>query len=729
MNEVMKMYADILVEITNKHVDKTFTYAIPREFQESISIGKRVCVPFGSKIIEGYVLNIKDETSIETKEIIEVLDEEPVLNKEMLDLGVFLQQKTLSTLSSCYAAMLPKALKAKKKVQINKKMKTYLRLTKDKEFVLEELKTPSQKEVVLLFQDESLIEKSIANKVSASAVKTLLKNGYVVEVEEEVYRYSLKEERKEENKVLNEEQEIAVKSILKSLGQEETFLLHGVTGSGKTEVYLQVIEEVLKNHLSALVLVPEISITTQFVERFNKRFPGVIAVLHSGLSDGEKYDEWRKILKGEASIVIGARSAIFAPLTNIGVIIMDEEHSESYKQENNPRYHALDVAKKRSNIHHCPLILGSATPTLHSMARAMKKKYQYLLLKTRANGATLPTVEIIDMEEEVKKRHMILSRELECRIIEKLNKKEQVMLLLNRRGHSTIITCSSCGFTYRCPNCDITLTYHKTSKNLRCHYCGYTKYIDDLCPNCHEKALNYYGLGTEKLEEYLSEVFPTARIIRMDADSTTNKGEYERITNEFFHHHYDIMLGTQMISKGLDFPDVSLVGVLNADATLNIPDYKSNERTFSLLYQASGRAGRDNTTGEVIIQTFNPENPILKFVQENDYMKFVRYEMNIRKTLKYPPFYYLANVIIKSKDYESASSEARKVKEYLVQHIDSSSIILGPATANMFLVNGIYHFEILIKYRFDEQLLPTFRELQEIYLSNTKVQILFDLND
>ena len=332
------------------------------------------------------------------------------------------------------------------------------------------------------------------------------------------------------------------------------------------------------------------------------------------------------------------------------------------------------------------------------------------------------------MTEEVKNRHNILSEELECAIIEKINKKEQVMLLLNRRGHSTTITCSNCGYTYRCPNCDITMTYHKSSKNLRCHYCGYTKYIDDFCPKCHEKSLNYYGMGTEKLEEYLENVFPTAKIVRMDADSTTNKGMHEKIIKDFADHKYDILLGTQMISKGLDFPNVTLVGILDADASLNIADYKSNERTFALLAQASGRAGRSNKKGTVLIQTFMPENYVLQCVKNNDYAKFYQYEMNIRKTLKYPPFYYLVLLTFKSKDYESVSKEANKAKEFLNNKISKETIILGPTTANMFLVNGIYHFEILIKYRFDENLIKALKELDNLVLLNKKVTMDIDFN-
>ena len=722
----MNMYVDVLVEIKNKHVDKTFTYKVPKPLEADVEVGKRVVVPFGKMTLEGYILNRKDQSDIETKEILEVIDEEPVLNVEMMTLGTFVQEKTLASLSACYGAMLPKALKAKKSVTLSKKMVSYLKLAMGYEEIYAKLTNDSQKRILELFQQEDLVLKKEANKISASAVKTMLKKEYIEQLEQEVYRYQLKEVEKEVKKIFTPAQEKAYQKIKEELNTEKVFLLHGVTGSGKTEVYLQLIEDVLNSGKTALVLVPEISLTSQLTERFHKRFGNNIAVLHSGLSDAERYDEWRKILREEVSIVIGARSAVFAPLKNIGIIIMDEEHSESYKQENNPRYHALDIAKKRAETHHCPVILGSATPSLSSMARAIKGVYQYVPLLERANQKKLPNILIVDMALEVQNRHPILSRELECKIIEKLNKNEQVMLLLNRRGHSTTITCSNCGYTYRCPHCDISLTYHKSSNQLRCHYCGYTKYKDDRCPNCHEDALNYLGLGTEKLEEYLGNVFPTARIIRMDRDSTTTKGMHEKIITDFYDHKYDILLGTQMVSKGLDFPHVSLVGILNADASLNIPDYRSNERTFSLLCQASGRAGRKDTTGEVIIQTFYPDNFIMQCVKEQNYQKFCKYELNIRKTLKYPPFYNLCIVKIQGVDNIKCEEEANKIISYL-KHNLKDEIVLGPSPSVIPKINNVYYYQIIIKYKDTKKIYNYLKYINDKYL-NSKVNVGIDFN-
>lgn len=709
------MYINVLTEIKNKKLDKTFTYKVPFSLENKIAIGKRVLIPFNHLTLEGYIVSLTNEAPLNPKEILEVLDEEPVLTEEMLILGKFLHEKTLSSLTSCYDAMLPKALKAKKGTNINIKKQSYLSLKMPYEEALKIAQNEKQKEIILAFKEQEEILKKEISLISSSAMNTLLKKDVLQETYKEKYRYEIKNSKATE-KTLNEEQQRVYEKIKQAFHTNKTYLLHGVTGSGKTEVYIKLIKDVLKEGKTALVLVPEISLTPQLIERFTGVFQTNIAVLHSGLSDAEKYDEWRKILKEEVSIVIGARSASFAPLKNIGIFILDEEHSESYKQENNPRYHALDVILKRSEIHHAPVVLGSATPSLSTMARAHKKVFEYTYLSKRAKDSVLPEVYLVDMAEENKKSHPIISRLLENKITEKIEKKEQVMILLNRRGYSTTLTCSNCGFTYRCPNCQITLTYHKKINQLRCHYCGYTKYLDALCPNCHEKSLSDYGMGTEKLEEYLKKKYPLARLLRMDRDTTSKKGEHEKIIKDFQEGKYDILLGTQMISKGLDFPNVTLVGILNADASLNIPDYKSNENTFALLSQTCGRAGRGQHKGEVIIQTFNPDNYIMQCVSKNDYFSFYKYEMNIRKTLKYPPFYYLAILTFKNKDYQKTYTEAKKAKEYLEKYLDESYILLGPTAANVLLINKVYHFEITIKYKNKEALIPLLKELY-LYIS------------
>lgn len=407
---------------------------------------------------------------------------------------------------------------------------------------------------------------------------------------------------------------------------------------------------------------------------------------------------------------------------------MDEEHSSTYKQENAPRYNAIDIAKWRGEYNNCPVILGSATPSLESFARAKKGVYKLLSLPNRIGNYELPEVTIIDMAKEMKKRNMLFSDELKLEINNTLEKQEQVMLLLNRRGFSTIVSCQSCGYTYKCPHCEITLTYHKSSNNLRCHYCGYTVFLKDNCPNCKEEAIRSFGAGTEKIEQELKSLFPSARILRMDRDTTTKKGSHENYINMISEKKVDIIVGTQMISKGLDFPSVSLVGVINADESLNIPDFRSNERTFSLLNQVSGRAGRSGIKSRVIIQTFNPDNKLFDFVKNNDYESLYNNEMFIRKKLNYPPYYYILGIKVCSKDYELASKNATKIANYLKSHIDANSIILGPSTANMFKLNNIYRFQIIIKYKFDDKLFDAIKFIDNMYLTEKDIYLEVDNN-
>ncbi len=723
------MYIDVLLELKNKQLDQTYTYKVPVFLEKEIKVGKRVRIPFNHRELEGYILSVKDscEKNFEILEVLDVIDEEIVLNNELLKIGTFMKDTYLCSLSSAFAIMLPSALKASLKTNVNKKFETYLSMAIEYKKAISLCTSERQIDIVNGIKKAGFLQKSEANKISVSSVNTLLKKKIIIEQKEEVYRLQNKSREQDVKKVLNEEQKIAFDAIVENLKKHHKFLLHGVTGSGKTEIYMQVIEEVINRNQTAIVLVPEISLTPQFVSNFKARFQDNVAVLHSGLSQGEKYDEWRKITRKEVQIVIGARSAIFAPLNNLGIIIVDEEHSDSYKQENSPRYHAIEVAEFRAEINEIPLVLGSATPTLERMAKTTKNLYTRLELKNRVNKNLLPICISIDMAQEIKKGNSIISERLKTEIEASLSRQEQIILLLNRRGFATTITCSNCGFTYKCPNCDITLTYHKTNHSLRCHYCGYTTFKKENCPDCKEN-LNFYGLGTEKLEQIVKELFPDIKVLRMDADTTRKKNSYETIVEKFKSGEYNLLLGTQMISKGLDFPRVSLVGVINADESLNIPDFRSGEKTFSLLYQAAGRAGRKDTLGTVVLQTYNPNNPILKCVEEQSYEKFYMYEMNIRKKLKYPPYYFLVSLKITSKEYEECSKEATKVANYLKKKISDTSIVLGPTTANVFKVNNIYRFNIVVKYRFDDALFPVLKELDKLFVLNKKVSLEIDVN-
>ncbi len=507
---------------------------------------------------------------------------------------------------------------------------------------------------------------------------------------------------------LTTDQERVVNEILNEQ-EKNIFLLHGVTGSGKTEVYMEIIEKMKEKGKTSIVLVPEISLTPQIVNRFRKRFGKTIAILHSRLSEGEKYDEYRKISRKEVDIVIGARSAIFAPLTNIGTIIIDEEHSTSYKQESNPKYNAIDVAIERSKYHNAKVILGSATPSLEAYARAKKDVYRLVELKNRVNNKELPKVEIIDMNKE-KNKTSYFSNKLSKEIQDRLAKKEQIILLLNRRGYASFITCSNCGYVEKCPNCDITLTYHKSSNTLRCHYCGYGNKRIDTCPECKEKAIKELGVGTEKVEEEIKSLF-NCRVVRMDFDTTSRKGAHEKIIEDFKNHQYDILLGTQMIAKGLDFENVTLVGVINSDTALMIPNFRSSEYTFQLLSQVAGRSGRGNKTGSVIIQTHNPDHYAIDLSKNHDYISFYNKEMKIRRELSYSPYYYMATIKVISKDYDKARDESNKIGSILRNKL-VNSIILGPTVCRVFKMNNLYLINIIIKYKKEENLYKTLLELQ-----------------
>ena len=709
------MFADILVEVVAKGTDKTFTYSIPKGM--NALEGMRVLVPFGQRKLEGFIVRIHDEKpEYVVKEIYELVDDRPVLNEEMLELGKYMSKKTLAPLTLCYQTMLPRALKAKKNNKINKKILKFVKVKKDGTF-----KSVKQNEVFNFVKQNGEVLKSEVNKISASACKVLIDGGFLMEFEKEVYRLDddIKVEKKEY--VLTDEQKKVIESV--KLNNFKPYLLHGVTGSGKTLVYINLIEEVIKNGKEAILLVPEISLTPQVAEIFKKRFGKAVAILHSGLSNGEKYDEWRKIERKEVSIAIGARSAIFAPFTNLGIIIVDEEHSNTYKQENTPRYNALDIALKRGKTYNIPVVLGSATPSIESYTRAKLGVYKLLSMKNRVNKQ-LPKVYLVDMKEEFKKGNRVFSELLQDKVKEKLKKGEQVLVLLNRRGFSTTITCHECGFTHKCPNCDIPLTYHKNENIMKCHYCDYKvpKLLE--CPKCHSKNINSLGMGTERLESLIKEMFAEANVIRMDADTTRRKGAHKKIIDDFKNGKYNVLVGTQMIAKGLDFPLVTLVCVINGDASLNIPDFRSSDRTYELLSQVAGRAGRGPLAGEVIIQGFNVNHYSMVYAKDNDYISFYNEEMKIRKVLKYPPFYNLCLIKISGKDYDKVVLEANKIATYLKSNLPM--IILGPAASNMPKLNNTYFVQIIIKFKKTKDIISSLDFILKHY--ENKINVDIDLN-
>lgn len=553
-------------------------------------------------------------------------------------------------------------------------------------------------------------------QVSLNQLKKAAQQGWLKLAQQERYRdpYGDKTLQATTPKQLTPEQQRAVEQIDQAITAKNatTFLLEGVTGSGKTEVYLQTIAHALSQGRSALMLVPEISLTPQMVQRVKERFGKDVAMLHSALSDGERYDEWRRIERKEAKVVVGARSAIFAPLDDLGLIIIDEEHEASYKQEDMPRYQARDVALWRGKYHNCPVVLGSATPDLATRARAQKGVYQQLNLTKRINGSSLPQVTLVDMREAVKTAPAPdFSQVLLDQITERLARKEQVVLMLNRRGYSSFVLCRDCGFVLKCPNCDVSLTLHMDTHSMKCHYCGHEEAIPNRCPSCDSKKIRYYGTGTQKVQAELEKLLPEARILRMDVDTTRKKGAHERLLAKFGAHEADILLGTQMIAKGLDFPDVTLVGVLNADTALSLPDYRSSERTFQLLTQVSGRAGRAAKTGQVVIQTYNPEHYAIQLACRQDYEQFFFYEMNLRHLNNYPPYYYTIKITVSAKSEAEAAKESFAIKKGLDQCLSPQALVLGPTPSSILKIKNRFYYQLVIKYKQEPALEKYLQEL------------------
>ena len=698
------MIAEVIVDVSAYPIDRPFDYLVPASMVSVIEAGSRVKVPFGPRKVLGYVTGLKDESDLDQKKlkpIDELIDLEPVISAELLELSSWLATQTLSYEIDALQVMLPAAMRAKyekfiiveepeqiededfkrflagrKRVALKEadlaglleivkyhvkqgivtvdtaisqqtaiKKVRMIRMVDDATLrtILESIHSNAKKQAELIrwmieHANETISAKQLMEQtgIQSSVLKAVIDKGAAVEELAEVYREPDAPQLKDTAipMRLTDEQTVGLEQITDSFdrGKPETFLLHGVTGSGKTEVYLRAIKHVLEQGKEAIVLVPEISLTPQMTSRFKERFGPLVAVMHSGLSSGEKFDEWRKIQRGEVKVVVGARSAIFAPFENIGIIILDEEHESTYKQEDTPRYHARDVAIKRSEFYNCPVILGSATPSLESYARASKGVYTLLTLRRRAKDQELPQVTVVDMREELKTgNRSMFSLPLAEAVRIRLEKGEQTVLFLNKRGFSSFVLCRDCGTVVECPNCDISLTYHRANERLKCHYCGHEERVPLVCPECESEHIRFFGTGTQKAQEEIAKLFPEARVIRMDVDTTRQKGSHERLLRQFSEGKADILLGTQMIAKGLDFPNITLVGVLAADTTLHLADFRAAEKTFQLMTQVSGRAGRHELPGEVFIQTYSPEHYAIELAKAQHYEPFYKMEMAARR--------------------------------------------------------------------------------------------------
>ncbi len=720
----------VLVEMPALALNEEFNYLSDREVKPRV----RVNILFNRRNVIGYVTYVKktDLTKSELEDqfgyrlsyIKGVVDESPLLNEELENIAFSLARQSFSSRIACIQTMLPKQLKPATSKAVGKKYQLMLSVTGNPPAKL----TPKQQEAYALIGRKGKM-KLTDFPYSTGIVDRLVALDLVVKEKEEIYReVSAGEIENAPAPELSSDQDAIVKAIENKANTSFTALIHGVTGSGKTEVYLALAGETIRSGRQVIMLVPEIALTPMMVKAFKSRFGHNVAVIHSRLTSGQRYDEYRRIANQEVDVVVGARSAIFAPLENIGLIVMDEEHDGSYKQDaKSPRYNTLNIAKMRSRHHSCPLVLGSATPSLESYARAKNGVYDLYELKNRINGRALPSITMVDMKGELKnKNYSIFSRLLKEKIQTTIANGLQVILLLNKRGYASTIQCLSCGQVIRCPHCDVSLTYHKAQNKLKCHYCDYQVDFQGSCPDCGSKSLKLIGEGTQKVAEQIEGEFDGAKVLRFDVDSTRNKDGHQKILDQFGNKEGNILLGTQMIAKGLDFKDVTLVGVLNGDATLNLPDFRANERCFVLLEQVSGRAGRDQKEGEVIIQTYDPDHPVYQAVKNHDYHGFFVQEMAIRKKANYPPFVHLASVLVSSKDESNAKRQSQLIAGYLKK--TSGLEVLGPAPSLIYRIDDHFRYWIMVKFKDSQLIYPPLQNIVSKYSGDRSVHVIVDFN-
>ncbi|WP_302739391.1 primosomal protein N' [uncultured Clostridium sp.] len=728
----MKLYAEVIINSEALEIDRPFTYKVPEEFNNEIKIGQIVKVPFGkgNKTSEGFILNLKNDDNIKfkTKNIAAILVKDPVIDEDDINLIEFLREKTLCKYIDAFRLLIPvgimKGAKAKKKKVI---------VLKNED--LSNIKNPDgYKKIVEFFKTNSgkYTKSELINEHSISQYKLnkLIENEVLSIEEESVFRYNDRVYNKDSAKTLTIEQENIIREYINS--DDKMFLLKGVTGSGKTEVYMKLVERVLLEEKSAIILVPEIALTPQMIERFKGRFGVNVALFHSKLSDGERFDEWFRVKEGKSKVIVGARSAIFLPAKNLGLIIIDEEHENTYKSEQNPKYQTKEVAEYLSELKGCKVILGSATPSIETYYRALTGEMKLLELNSRVDNKAMPPMKVIDMRNELKGGNKSLfSRELFIAIQERLKRKEQIILFLNRRGFSTFVSCRSCGYVFKCDECDISMTYHKNGL-LICHYCGKTKREPRECPKCHSKYVKFFGAGTQRVEEEVKKYFNNAGILRMDVDTTRDKHSYERIYNTFKNGEADILIGTQMVSKGLDFKNVTLVGILAADMSINIPDYRAAERTFQIITQVAGRAGRGDKQGEVLIQTYTPQHYSLQYAVNYDYEGFYEKEFTVRAMMKYPPFGKLLLINGTSKKEELLKNFMHKITMMIKPLVENclDIEILGPIPCMISKVKENYRWQIVIKGEFDSYFSKNIKEI--LYDENKNVyndiRISMDIN-
>lgn len=716
-----EMFAHIIIDISHEKVDKTFDYRIPERLADQVEVGTLVTIPFGrgNSLRKGYVVNISDHADYDgdkIKEIAGIVKEGVSAESLLISLAWWLKEQYGSTMNQALKTVLPV------KEKVKHKEKKVLRCLWDKERLRKELKEAERKNyrarvrLYAAFLENPLIPYEVAvnqMNLSAATLKPVLEKGAAVLDSEEVYRNPVKTENTKKAMVpLNDEQKFIVDQFCRDFEEEirKTYLIHGITGSGKTEVYMEMISRVLEEEKQVIVLIPEIALTYQTVMRFYSRFGSRVSIINSRLSKGERYDQFERARTGDVDIMIGPRSALFTPFSRLGLIIIDEEHEAAYKSESVPRYHAREVAVKRALMQNASVVLGSATPSLEAYTRALRGQYQLFKLTQRAKqNSRLARVAVVDLRQELKDGNKsVFSRRLQALIEDRLEKKEQIMLFMNRRGYANFVSCRSCGEAIRCPHCDVSLTLHNNSR-LVCHYCGHQIPMPQRCPSCGSPYIAAFGGGTQKIEQMTKKMFPQSKVLRMDLDTTSKKGGHEEILSAFFEGQADILIGTQMIVKGHDFPKVTLVGVLAADLSLNTPDYRASERTFELLTQAAGRAGRDSRQGDVVIQTYAPEHYSITAAASQDYEAFYDQEMAYRRLMKYPPVSVLFTIQFSSPKEEALKEASERAAERLKPLAEKEEVqMIGPVEASVYKINDIYrkilylkheNYDILIKIR------------------------------
>ncbi|MFI3171483.1 MAG: primosomal protein N' [Eubacteriales bacterium] len=737
------MYADVIVDITHEKLDRVFQYSIPSELEGVLKVGLEVVVPFGrgNRETKGYVVNLSETTQYDVnkiKSVLRVSETSTNIEAKLVALAAWIKESYGGTMIQALKTVLP--IKEKENEKQKRRVRLILNPAEGRE-KLEEYLHKNQKaraRLMATLLDTPIVDYELIIKklnITLNVVKSLEAQGVLVIESEQVYRNPVREQVIEEKQIqYTEEQHQAIATFTRDYENEiyHTYLIHGVTGSGKTEVYIEMIDTVVKSGRQAIVLIPEIALTYQTVQRFYRRFGNRVSIMNSRLSKGERYDQWTRAKNGEIDIIIGPRSALFTPFPQLGIIVIDEEHEQTYKSEQVPRYHAREVAIARAKLEEASVVLGSATPSLEAYYRAGEREYQLLELKKRSQKQALPTVHTIDLREELKNgNRSIISEKLRGLIVDRLHKKEQIMLFLNRRGYAGFISCRSCGYVYKCPHCDVSLSEHKGGKMI-CHYCGYTEEKSDLCPSCGSKHIGGFKVGTQQIEELIRREFPEAKTLRMDVDTTRNKDSYEKILSSFANEEANILIGTQMIVKGHDFPKVTLVGVLAADLSLHSNDYRAGERTFQLLTQAAGRAGRGTVHGEVVIQTYNPEHYSIVAASEQNYDAFYREEIEYRAMMGYPPVEHLLGILMQAKDLELLEVASEYTVKF-IKTVDKKHCysIIGPTTPSISKINDFYRKVIYLKVDNYDMLIQIKNKVEQYIeinkgFQNIRVQFDFD---